>query len=59
MRALFVAIPGVLGYKALTRANKAIVTSLNRLAHELYAFFVTGSRLSSSKGNWRVATRGQ
>jgi biopolymer transport protein ExbB len=46
---LFVAIPAVLGYNALTRANKAIVTKLNRFAHGLHAFFVTGARLSSSK----------
>jgi len=45
---LFVAIPAVLGYNALTRANKAIVTKLNRFAHGLHAFFVTGARLSST-----------
>jgi biopolymer transport protein ExbB len=56
---LFVAIPAVLGYNALTRANKAIVTGLNRFAHGLRAFFVTGARLSSSNGNLRVAARGQ
>ncbi|WP_118185778.1 MotA/TolQ/ExbB proton channel family protein [Paraburkholderia phosphatilytica] len=48
---LFVAIPAVLGYNALTRANRAIVTKLNRFAHGLHAFFVTGSKLSSAKGN--------
>ncbi|SAL81515.1 bipolymer transport protein [Caballeronia choica] len=46
---LFVAIPAVLGYNALTRSNKSIVTKLNRFAHGLHAFFVTGSKLSSSK----------
>ncbi len=56
---LFVAIPAVLGYNALTRANKSIVTKLNRFAHGLHAFFVTGSQLSSSKGNLRVAARAQ
>ncbi len=44
---LFVAIPAVLGYNALTRANKSIVTKLNRFAHGL-AFFVTGAKLNSS-----------
>lgn len=44
---LFVAIPAVLGYNALTRANKGIVTKLNRFAHGLHAYFVTGSRLAS------------
>jgi biopolymer transport protein ExbB len=56
---LFVAIPAVLGYNALTRANKAIVTRLNRFAHGLHAFFVTGARLSPTRGNLRVATRDQ
>ena len=56
---LFVAIPAVLGYNALTRANKAIVTKLNRFAHGLHAFFVTGTKLSSSRGNLRVAARAQ
>ncbi|WP_087740297.1 MotA/TolQ/ExbB proton channel family protein, partial [Paraburkholderia piptadeniae] len=45
---LFVAIPAVLGYNALTRANKAIVSKLSRFAHGLHAFFVTGARLSST-----------
>jgi biopolymer transport protein ExbB len=45
---LFVAIPAVLGYNALTRANKSIVTKLNRFAHGLHAFFVTGAKLNSS-----------
>jgi biopolymer transport protein ExbB len=56
---LFVAIPAVLGYNALTHANKAIVTKLNRFAHGLHCFFVTGTHLSSSKGNLRVAASRQ
>jgi biopolymer transport protein ExbB len=56
---LFVAIPAVLGYNALTRANKAIVTKLNRFAHGLHGFFVTGARLSSPRGKLRVAARVQ
>ncbi|TCG02999.1 biopolymer transporter, partial [Paraburkholderia steynii] len=56
---LFVAIPAVLGYNALTRANKAIVSKLSRFAHDLHAFFVTGARLSSTKrgDGLRLATR--
>ncbi|SAL75374.1 transporter, MotA/TolQ/ExbB proton channel family protein [Caballeronia arvi] len=62
---LFVAIPAVLGYNALTRANKGIVTKLNRFAHGLHAFFVTGAKLNSAtrpakNGNadsLRIATR--
>ncbi|MEX3613743.1 MAG: MotA/TolQ/ExbB proton channel family protein [Burkholderia gladioli] len=46
---LFVAIPAVLGYNALTRANKGIVTKLRRFAHGLHAYFVTGSSLASAK----------
>ncbi|WP_233864085.1 MotA/TolQ/ExbB proton channel family protein [Paraburkholderia adhaesiva] len=56
---LFVAIPAVLGYNALTRANKAIVTKLNRFAHGLHGYFVTGARLSSPMGNLRVAAHRQ
>jgi biopolymer transport protein ExbB len=47
---LFVAIPAVLGYNALTRANKSIVTRLKRFAHGLHAYFVTGLQLPSSTG---------
>ncbi|HEY2023642.1 MotA/TolQ/ExbB proton channel family protein [Paraburkholderia sp.] len=46
---LFVAIPAVLGYNALTRSNKSIVTKLNRFAHGLHAFFLTGTKLSSNQ----------
>ncbi|AFT88032.1 MotA/TolQ/ExbB proton channel family protein [Paraburkholderia phenoliruptrix] len=42
---LFVAIPAVLGYNGLTRANKSIVTRLKRFAHGLHAYFVTGLQL--------------
>ena len=46
---LFVAIPAVLGYNALTRSNQSIVTKLNRFAHGLHAFFLTGTKLSSNQ----------
>lgn len=46
---LFVAIPAVLGYNALTRSNKHLLSKLNRFAHGLHAYYVTGARLSSSK----------
>ncbi len=46
---LFVAIPAVLGYNALTRSNKANVTKLNRFVHGLHAYFVTGARVRSSR----------
>ncbi|MBD1554627.1 MotA/TolQ/ExbB proton channel family protein [Pseudomonas sp. C2L11] len=44
---LFVAIPAVLGYNAVARRNKAAVHQLNRFAHDLHAFFLTGARVSS------------
>ncbi|CAB3683773.1 MotA/TolQ/ExbB proton channel family protein [Paraburkholderia rhynchosiae] len=47
---LFVAIPAVLGYNGLTRANKSIVTRLRRFAHGLHAYFVTGLQLPSHEG---------
>jgi biopolymer transport protein ExbB len=47
---LAVAIPAVLGYNALVRGNKAILTKLNRFAHDLHAYFVTGARVSNSQG---------
>ena len=46
---LAVAIPAVLGYNALVRGNKAILTKLNRFAHDLHAYFVTGTRAGQSK----------
>ena len=42
---LAVAIPAVLGFNALNRANKSMLTQLNRFAHDLHAYFVTGGRL--------------
>ncbi len=43
---LAVAIPAVLGYNALVRGNKAFANRLNRFAHDLHAFYVTGSRVA-------------
>ncbi|KAF0814745.1 Biopolymer transport protein ExbB [Andreprevotia sp. IGB-42] len=42
---LAVAIPAVLGYNALSRGNKAVLAQLNRFAHDLHAYFVTGARV--------------
>lgn len=39
---LAVAIPAVLGYNTLTRANKTIRSKLNRFARQLHGFFLTG-----------------
>ena len=46
---LAVAIPAVLGYNALVRGNKGILMKLNRFAHDLHAYFVTGARVKSYK----------
>ncbi|MCJ0763799.1 MotA/TolQ/ExbB proton channel family protein [Variovorax terrae] len=47
---LAVAIPAVLGYNALVRGNKAVLVRLNRFAHDLHAYYVTGARVSSAAG---------
>jgi biopolymer transport protein ExbB len=44
---LAVAIPAVLGYNALVRGNKGVLNKLNRFAHDLHAYFVTGARVSA------------
>ena len=44
---LAVAIPAVLGYNALVRGNKGVLQKLNRFAHDLHAYFVTGARVGS------------
>jgi biopolymer transport protein ExbB len=44
---LAVAIPAVLGYNALVRGNKGVINKLNRFAHDLHAYFVTGARVAS------------
>ena len=42
---LAVAIPAVLGYNALVRGNKGVLHKLNRFAHDLHAYLVTGARV--------------
>jgi len=44
---LAVAIPAVLGYNALVRGNKGVLMKLNRFAHDLHAYFITGARVSA------------
>lgn len=45
---LAVAIPAVLGYNALVRGNKGLLHQLNRYAHDLHAYFVTGARVTAT-----------
>ncbi|MEE2000819.1 MotA/TolQ/ExbB proton channel family protein [Alkalimonas sp. MEB108] len=40
---LVVAIPALLGYNALSRANRGVHSKLNRFAHQLHAYFLTGA----------------
>ena len=51
---LAVAIPAVLGYNALVRGNKSILTKLNRFAHDLHAYFVTGARVRNGAVEGKV-----
>jgi len=51
---LAVAIPAVLGYNALVRGNKSVLFKLNRFAHDLHAYLVTGARVSAASGASRV-----
>jgi len=44
---LAVAIPAVLGYNALVRGNKFIITRMNRFAHDLHELLITGSRVKA------------
>ncbi|MEO6625024.1 MAG: MotA/TolQ/ExbB proton channel family protein, partial [Burkholderiaceae bacterium] len=46
---LAVAIPAVLGYNALVRGNKSVVTELNRFGHDLHAYFLTGARVGADQ----------
>lgn len=51
---LAVAIPAVLGYNALTRANKALLGQLHRFAHDLHAYLLTGARLATPEEAGKV-----
>lgn len=57
---LLVAIPAVLGYNALNRGNRNVINKLNRFAHQLHAYFLTGAPPASSsldKPNVKSFTR--
>ena len=54
---LAVAIPAVLGYNALVRGNKSVTSKLNRFAHDLHAYFLTGARVSSAGSSNVLALR--
>lgn len=44
---LFVAIPAVLAYNAISRANRLELSELDAFAHDLHAWLTTGSRLAA------------
>jgi biopolymer transport protein ExbB len=39
----------VLGYNALVRGNKGVLSQLSRFAYDLHALFVTGARVGSTQ----------
>jgi biopolymer transport protein ExbB len=47
---LAVAIPAALGYNALVRGNKTLVSKLNRFGYDLHAYFLTGTRVGETGG---------
>ncbi|WBY01677.1 MotA/TolQ/ExbB proton channel family protein [Ramlibacter tataouinensis] len=53
---LAVAIPAVLGYNALVRGNKSVLMKLNRFAHDLHAYFLTGTRVSAGSAPANVVS---
>jgi len=48
---LAVDIPAVLGYNALVRGNIFIIARMNRFAHDLHAYYVTGTRVTHHQGD--------
>jgi biopolymer transport protein ExbB len=56
---LAVAIPAVLAYNALTRANRLVIAELDGFAHDLHTYLTTGSKvdLESTAGIARMPSR--
>jgi len=46
---LAVAIPAVLAFNSINRANKLMVADLNRFGNDLLAYFATGARIKSGE----------
>lgn len=51
---LCVAIPAVLGFNALVRGNRALLGRINRFAHDLHAYFVTGAPVARAAEQGRA-----
>lgn len=45
---LAVAIPAVLGYNALIRGNKSLISDLSRFGSDLHTLFITGARIKQN-----------
>jgi biopolymer transport protein ExbB len=54
---LFVAIPAVLAYNALTRGNRLVLAQLDGFAHDLHAFLTSGTRRSAEAAPPTARTR--
>ena len=52
---LAVAIPAVLGYNALVRANRVTLAKLDSFAHDLFALLNTGTHIGAPAGQQPVA----
>lgn len=50
---LFVAIPAVLGYNAVSRGNRGVLHKLARFRHELHAYLMSGERRAPVSGRER------
>ncbi len=48
---LAVAIPAVLGYNLIVRANRLTLAQLDAFAHDLFAFLGTGCKIDTAAGN--------
>jgi biopolymer transport protein ExbB len=51
---LFVAIPAVLAFNTFTRSLRLITADLEAFAHDLHAYFTTGSPLPTPQGSSRL-----
>lgn len=54
---LAVAIPAVLGYNTLVRWNKGVLGQLNRFAHQLHSYLLTGSPVKRPEPRVTVVAR--
>ena len=53
---LAVAIPAVLGYNFIVRANRMTLSRLDSFAHDLFTFLTTGAKIDGQIGAAAVAT---